>query len=73
MKNLITYNYFENYIVVYVENEEDVKNALDRALDDLMNIYGLPYEVDFDGKQYMFLVSCFDEFKEFTELFNKYL
>jgi hypothetical protein len=73
MNNLITYDFLDGYMLVYVERSEETKDALFRALDDLAHIYGTcGYEVDID-EQYMFYVGCFNEYKEFCKLFYKYL
>lgn len=73
MNNLITYDHFDGYMVVFVKRSVKTRYALYKALDELAHAYGTcGYEVDID-EQYMFYVGCFKEYKEFCKLFYKYL
>ena len=44
-----------------------------KTIEHVKRILGLNFEMDFDNNQFYFLLSDFDEYKEFKEYFYRYL
>ena len=48
-------------------------NQYSKTIEYVKRILGLNFEMDFDNNQFYFLLSDFDEYKEFKEYFYRYL
>ena len=48
-------------------------NQYSKTIEYVKRILGLNFELDFDNNQFYFLLSDFDEYKEFKEYFYRYL
>ena len=48
-------------------------NQYSKTIEYVKRILGLNFEMDFDNNQFYFLLSDFDEYKEFKEYFFRYL
>ena len=44
-----------------------------KTVDYVKNILGLSFKMDYDGNQFYFLLSDFNEYKEFKQYFYRYL
>ena len=57
------------FITVPVKKYEQYKKTIDYV----KSILGMNFDLDFDDDQFYFLLSDFDEYKEFKEYFFRYL